>query len=521
MADGRRNESSEHGDTASFLAAIRDHRAFVVLALCVAATAAVAYLVLAPKRYQAEADVLVTPISTDDEALKGLGLLADPAGSVFTAARLLERPQVTNRVEGRLGIDIPRGALLAKIKATPLPQSDLVTIQATESSPQKAAVLANTFAGELIAQRTAVFQNRLKATIARLQAQIRAERQSGVKVNPANLGADPAQLLINRLGTLKSFKGENDPTLDINTPATPPDAAKPKSPLTLAVIFVAVALLAAGAGLAFEFLSPRVRRRTTLPGGWTLLASVPSVRRSALQEALARGGELPERFWDAWRLVRSRLVTAVGSHERSTSVLVTSPSRQEGKTEAASCLAVTLAATGIDVVLVDANLRDPQLAKLFDLRDAPGLAEVLEGRVEVHQALMPVKGMPRLRVLPAGPNAREVVDLLEPAAIAELIAGSKREADMVIIDGPALTGSAEAVSLAAAADTVLVSARSAQTRLEKIRELATTLGRLDIQVLGVVLRDRQRARGPHVPTPRLRGGSEPEAKAATLRSEVA
>jgi Mrp family chromosome partitioning ATPase len=137
----------------------------------------------------------------------------------------------------------------------------------------------------------------------------------------------------------------------------------------------------------------------------------------------------------------------------------------------------------------------------------------------VREALVPVKGMPRLRVLPAGANAREVVDVLEPTAIAELIAGTKREGDMVIIDGPALTGSAEAVSLAAAADTVIVSARSARTRLEKIKELATILGRLDVHVLGVVLRERQPARGPRVPTPRLRSDAEP--KPARLRSEVA
>jgi tyrosine-protein kinase len=519
MTDIRRDDPGDHGDTASFLAAIRDHRGFILFAISVAGAAAVAYLFLAPKRYQAEADVLVTPVSTEDEELKGLGLLSDPDGSVFTAARLLERPQVTNRVKARLGIDIPREELVAKIEATPLPQSDLVTIDVTDSSPETAAVLANTFAGELIAQRTAVFQTRLRATIARLQSQIRAERKSRATAGLTSPGTDPAQPLIDRLGTLRSFLGENDPTLDINTPATPPDSAKPKSPLTLLVIVFAAALLAAGVGLAFEFLSPRVRRRSTLPGGWTLLAAVPSVRWAALQEAIARGGELPERFWDAWRLVRSCLVTAVGSFERSTSVLVTSTSSHEGKTEAAACLAVTLAASGTDVVLVDANLRDPALAQLFDVAAEPGVAEVLEGRVEVREALVPVKGMPRLRVLPAGADSRQVVDLLEPAAIAELVAGSKREGDMVIIDGPALTGSAEGVSLAAAVDTVIVSARSAQTRLEKIKELATTLGRLDVQVLGVVLRERQPARGPRVPTPHLRSGSEQ--KPARLRSEVA
>src|SRR5215203_3712681 len=116
MTDNHGAESSEHGDTAAFLAAIRDHGRFVLVALCVAGLAAAVSLLLSPKRYEAEADVLVTPISADDEAFKGLGLLSDPSGSVFTAARLLERPQITNRVRQRLGLSIDRRELLEKLK---------------------------------------------------------------------------------------------------------------------------------------------------------------------------------------------------------------------------------------------------------------------------------------------------------------------------------------------------------------------------------------------------------------------
>ena len=285
---------------------------------------------MSPTRYEAEADVLVTPISGDDEELNGLGLLADPSGSVFTAARLLERPEVTNRVRARLRLNVPREELLARLKITALPQSDLITVQATESSAKKAALLANTYAGALIAERTAAFRARLKSTIARLEASLQAEQRSGGP-RSADQRTESEPLLRERLGKLKAFRGANDPTLEIWSAASPPDSAKPRSLLILIVIFVAAALLAAGAGLAFEFLSPRIRRRSSLPAGFTILASVPSVGRRAFLDALVPGGELPERFWDGWRLVRARLVAERANRDSAVSALVTSPSPGEGR----------------------------------------------------------------------------------------------------------------------------------------------------------------------------------------------
>jgi succinoglycan biosynthesis transport protein ExoP len=423
-----------------------------------------------------------------------------------------------SRTGSESGLNIDRRDLLEKLKITALPQSGLVTVQATESSPKRAALLANAFAGELIAERTAVFQARVKSTIARLEARSRAERRPGGAA-PTAPETESDQLLIERLGTLKAYRGGDDPTLEIWSAATPPDAAKPRSLLVLVVIFLAAALLAAGAGLAFEFLSPRIRRRSSLPPGFTILATVPSVGRRAFLDALVPGGELPERFWDGWRLVRARLVAERADRDSAVSVLVTSPSPGEGKTEAAACLAVTLAASGIAVALVDANLRSPEVAELFGVETEPGLADVLEGRLSLRDALAPVVGMPGLRVLPAGSNARERLDLLEPTAIAEILAQLKREAEVIVIDAPALTGSAEAVALTAAADAVIVNVSSGRTRVEKLTEVATTLDALGTPVLGLVLHERKAARGTLVPTPRFQG--KVDTTPSSLRSEVA
>lgn len=514
MSDYRSGEARQHGDTAAHLAAIREHALLVFIVFAVAAGAVMTYILVTPDRYEAEADVLVTPITDDDEELKGLGLLSNPTGSVFTTARLLERPQVARRVAERLNLKLSRTELLDKIEITPLPQSDLVTVKATEASPERAALLANTFAAVLIEERTRVFRERLRSAIARFEERTAERRRS------AGLDDETARLLNERLAAMKAFQGADDPTLEIWSAAVAPDSAKRRSILIIAVAFLAAVLLAAGAVLGLEFLDPRVHRRSRLPGDLTALAQIPGVSRRALKEALSGEGALPETVWDGWRLVRSRLASSWAERESSTVVLVTSPVRGEGKTETSCSLAVTIAAAGIRVALVDANLRDPHVAELFGVEADRGLAAVLEGRVTARDALIRAPNAPGLKLLPAGASSQQTFDLLEQRRVEELFTELGREAAVIIVDSPALTESADAVALAAAADIVIGSVRADQSRLEKLQDFAAILSRIGSPVLGLVVHERRRARGRRVTTPTFRD-AELEREPSRLRSEVA
>lgn len=514
MSDYRSDEPRQHGDTAAYLAAIREHALLVVIVFALAAAGVMTYTLVTPDRYEAEADVLVTPISDDDEELKGLGLLSNPTGSVFTTARLLERPQVARRVTERLNLKLSRQELLDKIEITPLPQSDLVTIKARETSPERAAVLANTFAGVLIQERTTVFRERLRSAIARFEAST-AERRSA-----AGIGDETARLLNERLAAMRSLRGSNDPTLEIWSAAAVPDLPKRRSVLAFAVAFFAALFIAAGAVLGLEFLDPRIHRRSSLPGGLTALAQLPGVSRRELKAALSGEGTLPVTLWDGWRLVRSRLVTSWAERESATVVLVTSPARGEGKTQTSCSLAVTIAAAGIRVALVDANLRDPHVAELFGVESDLGLAAVLERRLAARDALIRAPNAPGLKLLAGGASSQQIFDLLEQPWIEELFTELRSEADVIIVDSAGLTETAEAVALAAAADIVIGSVRTGQTRVEQLQDFAAILARLDVPVLGLVVHERRRARGRRVTTPSFRDAAL-EREPSRLRSEVA
>jgi succinoglycan biosynthesis transport protein ExoP len=516
-ANDPKSDSGGHGDTPAFLGAIRD-RGLLVLTVCAVAVAAVmTYLIASPDHYESEADVLVTPITDDDEALKGLGLLNDPSGSVYTAARLLDRPQVVERVNERLNLNLSRKELLSKVEITPQPQSDLVTIGAVESSPERAAVLANSFARELIEERTQVFQRRLSSAIERQRARAQAAR---VRSSRGTGSDDTARFLEERVAEMESYQGAADPTLRISSSAVAPDEAKSRSLLGIAVALLGAALVATGAVLLIEFLNPRIRRRSPLPDGLTSLAHVRALPPRTLKRALSGKGSLPEPVWDTWRLVRTRLATTWSDREPSTVVLVTSARRNEGKTVTACCLAVATAAAGVRVTLVDANLRDPELADLFGIESEVGLADVLQGGVRPRDGLIEASGFPGLKLLPAGTSSQQIVDLLERRRIEELFAELKREGEVVIVEAPALNGNAEAVALAASADLVIGSARSGQTRLADVQEFHAMLRTLGVPVLGMVVHERRRARGRLVPTPTFRDPTL-ELERSHLRSEVA
>jgi len=480
---------SESRDTARYFAALREHWLLVVLILAVAMSASVAYGATRPKSYEAEADVLVTPVPPDEALLDGLGLLRDPSGSVFTAARLLETPQVTNRVIRRLDLSLSRRALLEKLKIIPLPQSNLVAIQATDGTASGAAALANEAARALLAERTGVFQSRRRSILGRLQKSRAAIRTANARDRAA------AGELDDRIRFLQSFEGAADPTLAIWTAAVTPDVAKPRSVFGYVAGFFAALILASGLALLLEILSPRIRREYELPTSAVVLTRVPHLPRRAISGYLAGRRALPRNAWEAYRVLRAG-IAGVGAVDGSQVILVTSAIKGEGKTTTSANAAIAFAASGSRVILVDANLRDQRIARIFGAQAREsGLVEILAGHASLEEALLPAgPDHPNLWLLLAGDTSVRGVDLLERGRVERLVAEARDEADVIVIDSPSLTEFAEATALADAADLVVVAARLGRSRQDALAEAMRMLARRGVHVAGMVLTDRRRLR---------------------------
>ena len=156
----------------------------VVALTAVGAAAAAGYAYTVADRYQATAQLIVSPVSSSDPTYLGLGLLRDTGGkrtAAASAAVMLRSPQVADAVRTELGLTRSRDSLLAALHAHAVGASDIVDVTVQDTSAVRAAQLANAFANALVSQRTASFQSQLTTAIRRAVA-----AAAGIAAGPAH-----------------------------------------------------------------------------------------------------------------------------------------------------------------------------------------------------------------------------------------------------------------------------------------------------------------------------------------------
>lgn len=156
-------------------------------------------------------------------------------------------------------------------------------------------------------------------------------------------------------------------------------------------------------------------------------------------------------------------------------VLVTSSLPQEGKSTTSLSLAVTLAQTGLRVLLVDADFRHPSLHKELGLAPQKGLVEFLRAEITLAEAVVWANDMQDLHILPMGALADNPAALAANDCLAARLAVMRDHYDIVVIDSAPVLGIAETQYLARLADqTIFVcrwSSTAANTAKHAVREL--------------------------------------------------
>jgi capsular exopolysaccharide synthesis family protein len=191
-----------------------------------------------------------------------------------------------------------------------------------------------------------------------------------------------------------------------------------------------------------------------------------------------------------YRLLRTRLKRAENGRAIR-SIVVTSPSKGDGKSLTAANLALAMAQEFHQrVLLVDADFRRASVARLFGLRESPGLADVLLG-VDLDGALVSLPEQ-RLTVLPAGTLPAHPAELLGSAGMRRVLDTLRTRFDRILIDTPPVAPVADVHVLAPMADGVLLIVRAGVTGKPEIER---ALAGLDAgKVLGLVLNDAEESR---------------------------
>ena len=224
-----------------------------VVFVAVVTGAVAAWALTAPTRYVARAQVLLTPIAAGDHTFDGFSVLresSDAGRAARTAALLFATPQVAEGVRVQLGLDQSAASLLKSVKVTAAPGRNLVTVAASAAGPQRAADLANAFAAQAIAARTAHFSSELQTAIARARSRLAA-------IPPVQRVLPASRALQERLGTLNGLVGTSDPTLEVGSAATAPTTPERTRSLVWIPVAFGASMLLALLVLAAALLSGR------------------------------------------------------------------------------------------------------------------------------------------------------------------------------------------------------------------------------------------------------------------------
>ncbi len=276
-------------------------------------------------------------------------------------------------------------------------------------------------------------------------------------------------------------------------PAIPnADPVRPVLPVNVAMGLLMG--LFGGCALAFfmEYLDSTVKSRedVEITVGMPFLGIVPLVEeqdlktltntrdRSIFVHAVPRSNVA-----EALRSVRTNLLFS--GHGPLNRLLITSALPQEGKSFLTSNLSVLIAATGSRLLIIDADLRRPNLHKLFELENTQGLSTVLAGIHSFDECVIETH-VPNLHVLLAGPTPPNPAELLGSERMTELL-DSITTYDMILIDSPPVNVVADPLMLSSLVDGVLVIIEANATSRSLVARTRDLLMEVNANVLGAVV----------------------------------
>jgi capsular exopolysaccharide synthesis family protein len=506
--DSARNQNPPAGFLPSGidpLGAIRRRKLMVAVVTVAGVAAGLFYgtAVVKPS-YTSTATVLVTPITPDVSPAS-----VDQLVAMGTEQQIAESTAVAALAKGRLKTPDTVTDLQSKLKVGVDNTTQLMTIGCTDTTKAGALGCAVAYADSYLQYRSQqAAQARdarvasANAALAPIDAQIVAATQQLADAPVNSAAAATAQESLRSLGneaapyrqTLGDMARLNvgDPGLVVS-PAERPDSPDGFTPPFLGLLGGLVGLLL-GVLLAFgrDRTDDRLRGRVDLEEYLhaPVLATVPRTRRTGRNGRLAptlvtmQHPDSPAS--EAYRALRTRLLV-MAEREGVKTIMVASPSGEDGRTAIAANLAVSLAQVGKRVVLVSADLRSSKVHQYFGLDNERGLSNVLAGEMPPWEAVQEPPGVERLWVFGSGPVPAQPAELLQSDLMRELIAERRKVADFVVIEAPAALNASECLALAPLVDGILVVADARHTDRDDVEQVRIQFEQVGGRVVGAVL----------------------------------
>src|SRR4051812_28330750 len=472
-------------------------RSWIVIAAIIATTApAIALSLRQDAIYRADADMLIHTLP--GESVFGNGQQnASSQRLVQNEISVLEGDAVFDRLKQSLGLhDDP-----PEVSGRAVHDADVITASVESGDPQTAATLADAYVQAYIDVKREQTVEGVTAASAELEKKITELQDQietlGAKIDASSTDDDSAAEAERRSldDQLSSFREHIDQlqidaalsagNAELIRPASVPiEPVKPTPVRTATLAALVGLLLGLGAALLVNHLDDSIRTEQDLARAGPdlpLLAVVPTFNsRDIRPVAIAAPASPPV---EAYRNLRTN-VQFLATQRKTRSIQVTSARPGEGKTTTAANLAVVLSQTGANVVLVDGDLRKPDLHRVFGIDGSNGLTNNLHGDP---MELTIQRITDQLWVIVAGPVPPNPSELLSGRRMEAFCEELARRFDFVIIDSPPLLAVSDGAAVSRHVDAVLLVAQSKRVSVPQLQESLAILDRLAAPLLGIVL----------------------------------
>lgn len=481
MAQITTSEGARTDSLSSYVGAVRAHRMLVGLVMLATLIGALLWLAVRDPAYESTANLLVSPVPSDDQVLVGLPVVRDspgePTRAIQTAATLVESPAAAGLAATRLGGDWSPDSVASAVEVEPQGQSNIIAITGTADSPEESARVATDYARASLEGRKTVLAEQAAAVLRRLPTS-----------DTPTTGDSQFVTIAERRAALEGIRENGDPSLLLSQEASPGKRTGPSAPLVIVLALFGGAALGIGAAILREMLDRSLRDEAEALTIYPLpiLARVPLLSRRQERDGRARVWYTPPSVREAYRTLMAQIPETPGPG--GTALMVTSASHGDGKTTSAVNLAAALAGAGKSVALLDFDLRKPNVASQLGLKGTDGVADLLDSKRELADLLTPVPQLPSMQVFSPARGSEDVSDIDALAGnLPGLVEEARLIADWVIVDTAPLGEVSDALRVTRSMDNIVIVVRPARTNRVNFEMMRDLLERVAQTPLGMVV----------------------------------
>lgn len=502
----------------------------LILIVVVATAAAYVFSSMQTPVYQASASLIYeSPIDISnpltgqrytDSASRELELRS--VGSVLASPDMRKRTSETLAEEGSEG-SLDQVTVTTEIEASEANSyyNSVVNVIAEGGDPQTVTAVANAYAATFVAWRKERYQKQITSAIATIKEEIAqykrdfTKRNKKLKKDERNVLEQSTEFLVlqQRLRDLEILKSTTTGNFRVLVPATVPSDPVEPQPLRSAILGFGIGLFAA-LGLIFllEQFNTQIRHTSEITDIFhqPVIGRIPRIPAEEMKAgALVTIARPDSNGAEAFRTLRTNL-DFVGLDGDIRSFAITSCLQGEGKSYTLANLAVSLALAGKRVIIVDADMRRPRLHRLFGLTNTMGLSTAVAGRHDVAAGAQAVLLTPgrnddevhtkhhvqwhegagaarRLYVMTSGPVPPNPGEMAASRRFAEVIAALEHEADIVLVDTPALLPVGDFLAIASAVDGFVFLVDPRVVKRPQLREAVELLAPVQSRAMGLIV----------------------------------